>query len=462
MFSYNKRSICHSYKMNRTMTELQKSQKLANVCYDIRGPVLDHANLLEEEGQRIIKLNIGNPGAFGLDAPDEIMHDVIHNIRNAQGYCHSKGLFAARKSVMQRAQTQGIENVVVDDVIMGNGVSELIVMSMQALLNNGDEILIPSPDYPLWTAAVSMAGGTPQHYLCDEADDWQPDIADIESKITPQTKGIVVINPNNPTGAVYSENNLKQIVALAEKHNLVVFADEIYDRILYDEAQHVPLATLVKNVLCLTFNGLSKTYRLAGFRSGWVVISGAKQRAGSYIEGLEMLASMRLCANVPAMLAVQTALGGYQSINDLILPGGRLLEQRDLAYDLITQIPGVSCVKPKSAMYLFPKLDPEVYPILDDQDLVLELLKQERVLLVQGSAFNTADKQHFRIVFLPDKDQLISAIERLAAFLGRLREQSTGNNLNGAAMIDKSGQEVPITESMIADAFGEIARSGKA
>ena len=405
------------------MTDFQKSLKLSNVCYDIRGPVLDHANLLEEEGQRIIKLNIGNPGAFGLDAPDEIMHDVIHNIRTAQGYCHSKGLFAARKSVMQRAQTQGIKNVVVDDVIMGNGVSELIVMSMQALLNDGDEILIPSPDYPLWTAAVSMAGGTPKHYLCDEADDWQPDIADIESKITPQTKGIVVINPNNPTGAVYSENNLKQIVALAEKHNLVVFADEIYDRILYDEALHVPLASLVKNVLCLTFNGLSKTYRLAGFRSGWVVISGAKQRASSYIEGLEMLASMRLCANVPAMLAVQTALGGYQSIDDLILPGGRLLEQRDLAYDMITQIPGVSCVKPKSAMYLFPKLDPEVYPIVDDQNLVLELLKQERVLLVQGSAFNTADKQHFRIVFLPDKDQLTAAIERLAAFLGRLRKQ---------------------------------------
>ena len=405
------------------MTDFQKSLKLTNVCYDIRGPVLDHANLLEEEGQRIIKLNIGNPGAFGLDAPDEIMHDVIHNIRTAQGYCHSKGLFAARKSVMQRAQTQGIKNVVVDDVIMGNGVSELIVMSMQALLNDGDEILIPSPDYPLWTAAVSMAGGTPKHYLCDEADDWQPDIADIESKITPQTKGIVVINPNNPTGAVYSENNLKQIVALAEKHNLVVFADEIYDRILYDEALHVPLASLVKNVLCLTFNGLSKTYRLAGFRSGWVVISGAKQRASSYIEGLEMLASMRLCANVPAMLAVQTALGGYQSIDDLILPGGRLLEQRDLAYDMITQIPGVSCVKPKSAMYLFPKLDPEVYPIVDDQNLVLELLKQERVLLVQGSAFNTADKQHFRIVFLPDKDQLTAAIERLTAFLGRLRKQ---------------------------------------
>ncbi len=422
MFSYNKRSICHSYKMNRTMTELQKSQKLANVCYDIRGPVLDHANLLEEEGQRIIKLNIGNPGAFGLDAPDEIMHDVIHNIRNAQGYCHSKGLFAARKAVMQRAQTQGIKTVVVDDVIMGNGVSELIVMSMQALLNDGDEVLIPSPDYPLWTAAVAMAGGTPKHYLCDEADDWQPDIADIESKITPQTKGIVVINPNNPTGAVYSQNNLKQIVALAEKHSLVIFADEIYDRILYDEAEHIPLATLVKDVLCLTFNGLSKTYRLAGFRSGWVVISGAKERAGSYIEGLEMLASMRLCANVPAMLAVQTALGGYQSINDLTSVGGRLIEQRDLAYEMITQIPGISCVKPKSAMYLYPKLDPEIYPIDDDQNLVLDLLKEERVLLVQGSAFNSVDKQHFRIVFLPDKAQLTEAIERLAGFLERRRK----------------------------------------
>ena len=421
MFSYNKRSIRHSYKMIRTMTELQKSHKLANVCYDIRGPVLDHANLLEEEGQRIIKLNIGNPGAFGLDAPDEIMHDVIHNLRNAQGYCHSKGLFAARKAVMQAAQTQGIKNVVVDDVIMGNGVSELIVMSMQGLLNDGDEVLIPSPDYPLWTAAVAMAGGTPKHYLCDEADDWQPDIADIESKITPQTKGIVVINPNNPTGAVYSENNLKQIVALAEKHNLVVFADEIYDRILYDGAQHIPLATLVKDVLCLTFNGLSKTYRLAGFRSGWIVISGAKHRAGSYIEGLEMLASMRLCANVPAMLAVQTALGGYQSINDLTLPGGRLKEQRDLAYDMITKIPGVSCVKPKSAMYLYPKLDPAVYPIVDDQNMVLDLLKEERVLLVQGSAFNSVDKQHFRIVFLPDKAQLTEAIERLTAFLQRRR-----------------------------------------
>ena len=418
--------------MKHFMPELKKSLKLANVCYDIRGPVLDHANLLEDEGQRIIKLNIGNPGAFGFDAPDEIMHDVIHNLREAQGYCHSKGLFSARKAVMQRAQTQGIADVVVDDVIMGNGVSELIVMAMQALLNNDDEVLIPSPDYPLWTAAVSMAGGTPVHYQCNEDDNWQPNVADIESKITANTRGIVVINPNNPTGAVYSENTLKQIVSLAEKYNLVVFADEIYDRILYDDAVHIPLATLVKKVLCLTFNGLSKTYRLAGFRSGWVITSGAKHNARSYIEGLEMLASMRLCANVPAMLAVQTALGGYQSINDLILPNGRLLAQRDLAYELITQIPGVSCVKPKSAMYLFPKLDPVMYPIADDEDLVLELLKQERVLLVQGSAFNMVGTQHFRIVFLPDKDQLIEAIGRLATFLERVRVTSGTNSLTAA------------------------------
>jgi alanine-synthesizing transaminase len=333
---------------------------------------------------------------------------------------------------MQRAQTQGIADVVVDDVIMGNGVSELIVMAMQALLNNDDEVLIPSPDYPLWTAAVSMASGTPVHYQCNEDDNWQPNVADIESKITANTRGIVVINPNNPTGAVYSEDNLKQIVSLAEKYNLVVFADEIYDRILYDDAVHIPLATLVKKVLCLTFNGLSKTYRLAGFRSGWVITSGAKHNAHSYIEGLEMLASMRLCANVPAMLAVQTALGGYQSINDLILPNGRLLAQRDLAYELITQIPGVSCVKPKSAMYLFPKLDPVMYPIADDEYLVLELLKQERVLLVQGSAFNMVGTQHFRIVFLPDKDQLIEAIGRLATFLERVRVTSGTNSLTAA------------------------------
>jgi alanine-synthesizing transaminase len=403
------------------MTELLKSHKLHGVCYDIRGPVLDAANYLEAEGHRIIKLNIGNPAAFGFEAPDEIIHDVIHNLREAQGYCHSKGLFAARKAIMQRYQLEGILDVDVEDIILGNGVSELIVMALQALLNPGDEVLIPSPDYPLWTAATSLGGGTPVHYRCDEANDWQPDLDDIESKITANTRGIVVINPNNPTGAVYSEDTLKHIVALADKHDLVIFADEIYDRIVYDGSGHTPLASLAREVLCVTFNGLSKTYRLAGFRSGWMLLSGAKQRAKSYIEGLEMLASMRLCANVPGMLAVQTALGGYQSINDLILPGGRLKQQRDLAYELITAIPGVSCVKPKAAMYLFPKLDPAIYPIADDEALVLQLLQQEHMLLVQGSAFNWADKQHFRIVFLPDRDQLIDAIGRFSRFLERLR-----------------------------------------
>jgi alanine-synthesizing transaminase len=419
-FGYNIRSE-PKYAQTKSMSNLLKSTKLDDVCYDIRGPVLDHANWLEDQGQKVIKLNIGNPGAFGFDAPDEIFHDVIQNLRDAQGYCHSKGLFSARKAVMQRYQAQGINDIHVEDVIMGNGVSELIVMAMQALLNPDDEILIPSPDYPLWTAAVSMAGGTPIHYSCNEEDDWQPDIADIESKISANTRGLVIINPNNPTGAVYSQQTLEQLVALAERHNLVVFADEIYDRIVYDDAVHYPLSAMVKEVLCLTFNGLSKTYRLAGFRSGWMLISGAKHNAANYIEGLEMLASMRLCANAPAMLAVQTALGGRQSIEDLITPGGRLLAQRDLAYNLVTAIPGVSCVKPKSAMYLFPKLDPEIYPVANDEQLILELLQQERILMVQGSAFNLADKQHFRIVFLPDQDQLTESIGRLANFLERLR-----------------------------------------
>jgi alanine-synthesizing transaminase len=403
------------------MTNLMKSQKLHGVLYDIRGPVLDHANRLEDEGHKIIKLNIGNPGAFGFDAPDEIYRDVIHNLREAQGYCHSKGLFAARKAIMQRYQVEGVRDVDVEDIILGNGVSELIVMAMQALLNTGDELLIPSPDYPLWTAAVSLSGGRPVHYRCDEANDWQPDLEDIESRINANTRGIVVINPNNPTGAVYSRDTLEKIVDIARRHELVIFADEIYDRILYDGAQHTPLARLASDVLCVTFNGLSKTYRMAGFRSGWMMLSGAKEGARSYIEGLEMLASMRLCANVPAMLAVQTALGGYQSIEDLILPGGRLKEQRDLAYELITAIPGVSCVKPRAAMYLFPRLDPDMYPVEDDQQLVLKLLKEEHMLLVQGTAFNWADKQHFRIVFLPDRDQLIEAIGRFSRFLERLR-----------------------------------------
>lgn len=406
---------------SQAIPDLQKSNKLHGICYDIRGPVLDYANKLEDEGQKILKLNIGNPAPFGFHAPDEIMRDVIYNLRDAEGYSHSKGLFAARKAVVQRCQSDGLLETDISDVIMGNGVSELIVMAMQALINSGDEVLIPAPDYPLWTAASSLAGGKPVHYLSDEENGWQPDVTDIESKITANTRAIVVINPNNPTGAVYSRESLEAIVALAEKHNLVVLADEIYDRILYDDAVHIPLASLVKKVLCLTFNGLSKTYRLAGFRSGWIIMSGNKEYAKGYIEGLEMLASMRLCANVPAMLAVQTALGGYQSIKDLVTPGGRLYQQRELAHQLITAIPGVSCVKPQAAMYLFPKLDPQIYPIADDQNLVLELLKQERMLLVQGSAFNWPDSQHLRIVFLPDEEHLRTAIGRLSQFLARLR-----------------------------------------
>jgi alanine-synthesizing transaminase len=404
------------------MNNVLQSDKLHNVNYEIRGPVLDYANQLEADGQQVMKLNIGNPGAFGFDAPDEIMRDVIHNLRSAQGYSHSKGLFSARKAVVQRYQLQGVNGLDVDDVIMGNGVSELIVMAMQGLLNANDEILIPAPDYPLWTAAVAISGGSPVHYQCDEDQDWQPCLADIESKITACTRGIVIINPNNPTGAVYSEEILRSLVAIAEKHNLIVFADEIYDRIVFDGSVHHPLSFLTKNTLCLTFNGLSKTYRLAGFRSGWMLITGAKANAKSYLEGLEMLASMRLCANVPAMLAVQTALGGRQSINDLILPGGRLLAQRDLCLELLTAIPGVSCVKPKSAMYLFFELDPALYPIENDEMFVLELLKEQHLLIVQGSAFNCQDTQHFRIVFLPDKDLLVEAIARLANFLLAYRQ----------------------------------------
>lgn len=404
------------------MQHFQKSNKLNNVCYDIRGPVLDHANRLEDEGHRILKLNIGNPAPFGFDAPDEILQDVIRNLPQAQGYSHSKGIFSARKAVMQRTQVQGIPDVEIDDVLLGNGASELIVMAMQALLNDGDEILIPAPDYPLWTAAVTLAGGTPVHYLCDENNDWQPDLEDITSKMSARTRGIVVINPNNPTGAVYSEAVLQQIVDLAREHDLVIFADEIYDRIVYDEAEHIPMGRLATDVLCITFNGLSKAYRLAGFRSGWLVVSGAKHRARSYIQGMEMLCSMRLCANVPAMYAIQTALGGYQSINDLITPGGRLHQQREKAQELLTSIPGVTCVKPKGALYMFPKLDPAMYHIEDDEQFVLELLLQEKMLLVQGSAFNYPDTNHFRIVFLPREDDLADAVKRLGQFLGRIRQ----------------------------------------
>lgn len=401
------------------MNPIKKSDKLNGVCYDIRGPVLEHANRLEEEGHRILKLNIGNPAPFGFSAPDEIIQDVIHNLANAEGYTASKGLFAARKAIMHECQRLEIPGVEIEDIILGNGASELIVMAMQALLNNGDEILVPAPDYPLWTAAVNLAGGKARHYLCDEQADWFPDLADIESKITDKTRGIVVINPNNPTGAVYSRELLESIVELARRHNLIIFADEIYSKILYDDAEFIPMGKLAQDVLCVSFNGLSKAYRLAGFRSGWMVISGAKHRARSYIEGLEMLSSMRLCANVPAMYAVQTALGGYQSINELIIPGGRLRDQRDTALKAIAEIPGLSCVKPKGALYLFPKLDLNMYKIKDDQQMILDFLLQEKVLLVQGTAFNWPNRDHFRIVFLPREDDLTKAIQRFGSFLSR-------------------------------------------
>jgi len=403
------------------MSVTRKSNKLNNVCYDIRGPVLQEAKRLEEEGHQILKLNIGNPAPWGLNAPEEIVQDVIYNLPSAQGYCDSKGLFAARKAIMQECQRKQIANVSIEDIYIGNGVSELIVMAMQGLLNDNDEMLIPAPDYPLWTAAVSLAGGNARHYRCDESNHWYPDIEDIRSKITERTRGIVVINPNNPTGAVYPQPLLEEIIELARQHNLIIFADEIYDKILYDEAQHVSIAALCDDVLCATFNGLSKTYRAAGFRSGWMIISGPKHRARDYIEGLDMLANMRLCANVPAQNAIQTALGGYQSINELIVPGGRLWEQRELAYRMLTDIEGVSCVKPDGAMYLFPKLDPERYPVENDEKLALDLLQQQKVLVVQGSGFNLSDTQHFRLVFLPQVDMLEEAVGRIAKFLKTYR-----------------------------------------
>jgi len=404
---------------------LLKSAKLANVCYDIRGPVLDKARAMEEEGHKIIKLNIGNIAAFGLQPPDEIVQDMIRNLPTptAAGYTDSKGLFAPRKAVVHYTQEKGVAGVTVDDVYLGNGASELISMSLNALLNSGDEVLIPAPDYPLYTASVALAGGTPVHYLCDEGSGWLPDLDDIRRKITPQTKGIVVINPNNPTGALYPDDLLREIVEIARQHGLVIFADEIYDKTLYDGATHTSVAALADEVLVLTFNGLSKNYRSCGYRAGWMVVSGDKRRARDYIEGLNMLASMRLCANTPGQMAIQTALGGYQSIKDLVAPGGRLCRQRDLAYELMSQIPGVSVVKPKAALYMFPRLDPKVYPIADDQQFAYDLLAEEKVLIVQGTGFNWPQPDHFRLVFLPHADDLSEAIGRIARFLAQLRKR---------------------------------------
>lgn len=403
--------------------EIKKSSKLNNVCYDIRGPVLELAQQMEEEGQKIIKLNIGNVGVFGFDPPEEIQLDMIRNLPNSAAYSDSKGIFSARKAIMHYCQEKGIQGVTLDDIYTGNGVSELIVLAMNALLNVGDEVLVPAPDYPLWTAAVSLSGGTPKHYLCDEAQDWSPDIADIKAKITPKTKAIVVINPNNPTGALYGDDVLKEIIALAREHGLIIFADEIYDKTLFDGEKHTSIGALSSDVVTVTFNGLSKNYRACGYRSGWMVVSGDKSGAKDYIEGLNMLSSMRLCANVPGQNAIQTALGGYQSIDDLVAEGGRLRRQRDLAWELVTKIPGVTCVKPKAALYLFPKLDPEMYPIENDQDFIATLLREEKVLLVQGSGFNWPKPDHFRIVFLPHEDVLREAIARLAKFLERYRQK---------------------------------------
>ena len=399
------------------MYSINRSNKLDNVCYDIRGPVLKQALKLEEEGQRILKLNIGNPAQFGFEAPEEVLMDVIKNLPTSQGYCDSKGLFSARKAVMQHYQEKGLLSLDTDDIYIGNGVSELIVMAMQGLLNNGDELLVPAPDYPLWTAAANLSGGKAVHYICDEESDWFPDIDDIKSKITSRTKGIVLINPNNPTGAVYSKALLEQIVELARQHNLIVFSDEIYSKIVYDDAVHIPLATLADDILIVTFDGLSKAYRVCGFRVGWMMISGAKRQARDYISGIEILASMRLCANVPMQHAIQTSLGGYQSINELIIPGGRLHDQTQTAWKLLNDIPGISCKKPKGALYLFPKLEQKRFNIKDDQRFAMDLLMEEKILIVQGTGFNWHKPDHFRIVCLPRVDEMKRAITKIGNFL---------------------------------------------
>ena len=405
------------------MKTIRKSAKLDNVCYDIRGPILKCAQRMEEEGHKIIKLNIGNLAVFGFDSPEEIQQDMIRNLPNSSGYSDSKGIFAARKAVMHYTQQQNIKGVVLDDIYLGNGASELIVMASNAMLNDGDEMLIPSPDYPLWTAAVVLSGGTSVHYVCEESNGWMPNLKDIRAKVTPRTKGIVVINPNNPTGALYSDELLRGIIEIAREHHLVIFADEVYDKVLYDGVKHTAIASLSDDVLTLTFNSLSKSYRSCGYRSGWMVVSGDKKPARDYIDGLDMMSNLRLCPNVPGQWAIQTALGGYQSIRDLVGDGGRLRRQRDLAYELITAIPGVSCVKPQAALYMFPKLDPTVYPIENDQEFVLELLQETKVMLVQGTGFNWAQPDHFRIVFLPHEDDLREAIGRIAGFLEHYRKR---------------------------------------
>lgn len=406
------------------MNTIKKSDKLQNVCYDIRGPLLQTANKMEAEGKRILKLNIGNPAPFGLEAPHEILRDVAMNLPEATGYSDSQGIFSARKAVLQYYQSKGLLSAVdVRDVYLGNGVSELIVMTLQALMNDGDEVLIPMPDYPLWTAATNLAGGTAVHYRCNEEDNWHPDIEDIKSKITSKTKGIVVINPNNPTGALYSDEVLLQIIEVAKEHDLIIMADEIYDRILYDDMEHTPMSTLTDEVLVLSYNGLSKSHRIAGFRAGWMMISGRKEHAADFIEGLDMLASMRLCSNVQGQYAIQTAMGGYQSMKDLTSKKGRLYKQRELAVTRLNAIKGISCTMPQGAFYCFPKMDPEIYPIKDDMQFMMDLLLEENVLMVQGTGFNWDKHDHFRLVFLPNLHDLEDAMDRLDRFFAKKRKQ---------------------------------------
>ena len=403
------------------MKTIKKSLKLESVCYEIRGPALERAKQMEDEGQSIIKLNIGNLAVFGFNPPDDIVHDVIVNLPRAGGYSDSKGIYSARKAVMNYAQERGIAGVGIDDIYIGNGASELILLGMNALLNDGDEVLVPAPDYPLWTAAVALSGGKPVHYLCDENNEWLPDLADIRAKISPNTKALVVINPNNPTGAVYPEPMLLELLQIAREHQLIVFADEIYDKTLYDGVTHTAMASLADDVFCISLGGLSKNYRACGYRAGWMILSGAREHAKDYIDGLNIVTSMRLCANVPAQYAIQTALGGKQSIAQLVAADGRLTRQRDLAWQRLTAIPGVSCVKPKGALYLFPKFDPAVYPIKDDQVFITELLEQEKVLLVQGTGFNWPKHDHVRVVFLPHADEMNLALDRIEHFLANYR-----------------------------------------
>jgi len=411
-------------KNGHAMNTIKKSDKLQNVCYDIRGPLLQTANKMEAEGKRILKLNVGNPAPFGLEAPHEILRDVAMNLSEATGYSDSQGIFSARKAILQYYQSKGLLSAVdVRDVYLGNGVSELIVMTMQALMNDGDEVLIPMPDYPLWTAAANLAGGTAVHYRCNEEDNWHPDIEDIKSKITSKTKGIVVINPNNPTGSLYSDELLKQIIEVAKEHDLIIMADEIYDRILYDDNVHTPMSTLTDDVLVLSYNGLSKSHRIAGFRSGWMMVSGRKQHAADFIEGLDMLASMRLCSNVQGQYAIQTAMGGHQSMQDLTSEKGRLYKQREMAVSRLNAIKGISCTMPQGAFYCFPKMDPEVYPITDDMDFMMDLLVEENVLMVQGTGFNWDRPDHFRLVFLPNLLDLENAMDRLDRFFAKKRKQ---------------------------------------